>query len=153
MTLVFKLDLDIVKMHLCTKGKNYGLWSLLHSLFHAEILWELLYDTTLEICGHHVLQCIITAVLYKNDNTAMCSVTKCKQLNIMNQGNDIQLTESLMIVLILLIILSINSRSGMAIFEVQLNSKFLWIFGNNPIITCLKCMVNSNTANSKFNPF
>ena len=28
--------------------------------------------------------------------------------------------------------------------------KFLWNFGKNPIISCLKCTVNSNTVNSKF---
>ena len=26
-------------------------------------------------------------------------------------------------------------------------------FGKNPIISCLKCMVNSNTVNSKFHQF
>ena len=33
------------------------------------------------------------------------------------------------------------------------NSKFLWNFGKNPIISCLKWTVNSNTVNLNFHQF
>ena len=36
---------------------------------------------------------------------------------------------------------------------IPLNSKFLWKFGKNPIISCLKCMVNWNMVNLKFHQF
>ena len=45
--------------------------------------------------------------------------------------------------------LHINSVDKQDTILNTLNSKFLSNFGKNPIISCLKIMVNSNTVNSK----